>query len=32
LQVPEARKELQETIERIHKEKVGDKSNWKDMD
>ena len=30
LQVPEARKELNESIERIHKEKVGTKSNWEE--
>lgn len=31
LQVPEARQELHECIERIHREKVGEKSNWRTM-
>jgi hypothetical protein len=32
LQVPEARQELHESIERIHKEKVGKLSNWRTDD
>jgi len=31
LQVPEANEELHKAIEKIHKEKVGKKSNWKEM-
>ena len=30
LQVSEARKELQEAIKKIHKELVGEKSNWQE--
>jgi len=32
LQVPEARQELQDMIEKIHKEKVAERSNWKEFD
>jgi hypothetical protein len=31
LQVPEARKEFERMVEKIHKEKVGDKSNWSSL-
>jgi len=31
LQVPEARKEFEKMVDKIHKEKVGNKSNWKEM-
>ena len=32
MQVPEAREKLQQAIEKIHKEDVGDKSNWRKID
>lgn len=31
LQVPEARQELQNFIEKLHKKKVGKRSNWRDV-
>lgn len=31
LQVPEARKELQKAIDKIHRSKVGKKSNWRKL-
>ena len=32
LQIPEARKKLEEAISKIHKEDVGERSNWRNSD